>query len=51
MAYGFAPVLKMDADVFVRGVHSVDESIDIDDLAEMAAFHLRALEAMSGRMG
>jgi acetylornithine deacetylase/succinyl-diaminopimelate desuccinylase-like protein len=51
VAYGFAPVLKMDPGVYVRGVHSLDESIDVDDLAEMAAFHLRALEAISGRMG
>ena len=47
VAYGFAPVFSMDPDAYTRGIHSADESIAVDDLAEMAAFHLHAIEAMS----
>lgn len=47
VAYGFAPVLAMDSGAYTRGIHSADESIDVADLAEMAAFHLHALEALS----
>ena len=43
-AYGFAPVFSMDPSAYYEGMHGADESLDLDDLAEMAAFHLRALE-------
>ena len=46
VAYGFAPVFSMDPAAYYGGMHGADESLELDDLAEMAAFHLHALESM-----
>jgi acetylornithine deacetylase/succinyl-diaminopimelate desuccinylase-like protein len=42
-AYGFAPIFHTDPQIYHDGVHGADESIAIDDLAEMVAFNLRAI--------
>lgn len=42
-AYGFAPVFSDDAGSYSAAAHAVDESISLEDLAEMAEFHLHAL--------
>ena len=46
VAYGFAPVFTSDLDAYIDGIHSADESLDLDDLVEMADFHLHALRAL-----
>ncbi len=46
VAYGFAPVLHGDPDAYFDSAHSTDESLAIDDLVEMAEFHLFAIEAL-----
>jgi len=48
VAYGFAPVFSQDLGAYLDGVHGADESIDLDDLGEMAEFHLHALRALAG---
>jgi acetylornithine deacetylase/succinyl-diaminopimelate desuccinylase-like protein len=45
VAYGFAPLLSLDADAYGRAAHGADESIEVADLVEMAEFHLRAVRA------
>ena len=44
-AYGFAPTFHTDLDTYFGGMHGADESIAIDDLAEMVRFNLRAIGA------
>ena len=46
IAYGFAPVFSMDPTAYYGGMHGADESLELADLAEMAAFHLHALESV-----
>jgi acetylornithine deacetylase/succinyl-diaminopimelate desuccinylase-like protein len=46
-AYGFAPVITMDPAEYHAGIHGADESLAIDDLAGMAAFHLHALQGIA----
>jgi acetylornithine deacetylase/succinyl-diaminopimelate desuccinylase-like protein len=48
VAYGFAPVFHTDPASYERAAHGADESIAVADLAEMAEFHLHAIEALSG---
>ena len=43
VAYGFAPVLFGDVDAYLNAAHAADEAIEVDDLVEMADFHLRLL--------
>ena len=43
VAYGFAPVLFGDVDEYLTAAHGADEAIEIDDLVEMADFHLGLL--------
>ncbi|UJA20817.1 M20/M25/M40 family metallo-hydrolase [Thermoleophilia bacterium SCSIO 60948] len=45
-AYGFAPVFATDQTDYARSMHGADEAIEIDDLAEMAAFNLAMIEAL-----
>lgn len=45
-AYGFAPVFSDDAGSYSAAAHAVDESLSVDDLAEMAEFHLHALTSL-----
>jgi acetylornithine deacetylase/succinyl-diaminopimelate desuccinylase-like protein len=45
VAYGFAPVIHGDPIAYLESAHADDESIELDDLAEMAEFHLRLLRA------
>jgi carboxypeptidase PM20D1 len=45
VAYGFAPLLSLDADAYGRADHGADESIQVADLVEMTEFHLRAVRA------
>lgn len=49
-AYGFAPVFAMDPQVYSGGVHAADESLAVDDLVAMAEFHVRAADALGGRL-
>ncbi len=49
VAYGFAPVLHGDPVAYLSAAHADDESIGLDDLAEMAEFHLRAIRTLAGR--
>jgi acetylornithine deacetylase/succinyl-diaminopimelate desuccinylase-like protein len=49
-AYGFAPVFAMDPEEYSRGFHATDESLAIDDLVTMAEFHVRAADALGGRL-
>ncbi|MDQ3103345.1 MAG: M20/M25/M40 family metallo-hydrolase [Actinomycetota bacterium] len=49
VAYGFAPIFTMDPDAYAAGAHGADEALDIDDLAEMVAFHLRVLRTPGRR--
>ena len=46
VAYGFAPVLHGDPDAYLDAAHAADESLAVDDLVEMAEFHLFAIEAL-----
>ncbi len=46
VAYGFAPVLHGDPDAYLDAAHATDESLALDDLVEMAEFHLFAIEAL-----
>ncbi|MCB0828017.1 MAG: M20/M25/M40 family metallo-hydrolase [Solirubrobacterales bacterium] len=48
VAYGFAPVLATDLDVYLDSMHGADERIRTDDLVTMAEFHLFALNALVG---
>jgi acetylornithine deacetylase/succinyl-diaminopimelate desuccinylase-like protein len=48
VAYGFAPVFATDHAVYERGMHGADECIATADLAEMAAFNLYAIKALTG---
>jgi len=45
-AYGFAPLLHGDAGAYLDAAHAADESIAVDDLVEMAEFHLFALREL-----
>jgi len=45
VAYGFAPVIHGDPMAYLDAAHADDEAIELDDLAEMAEFHLRVLQA------
>jgi hypothetical protein len=45
VAYGFAPVLFGNIDDYLNAAHADDEAIEIEDLVEMAAFHLRLITA------
>ena len=47
VAYGFAPVIHGDPIAYLDSAHADDESIELDDLAEMADFHLRLLRAFA----
>jgi len=46
IAYGFAPVFATPLDVYLDGAHGADESIEVDDLAEMTALNLRAIRSL-----
>ena len=46
VAYGFAPVFATDPVAYERGIHNADESVAVDDLSEMAEFHLHAVQAL-----
>ena len=46
VAYGFAPLLFGDPIRYMRAAHGPDESIEVADLAEMARFHLFALNEL-----
>jgi len=46
VAYGFAPVLFGEPIRYMRAAHGADESIEVADLAEMARFHLYAVEEL-----
>lgn len=48
VAYGFAPLLHGDPLAYVRAAHADDESLELDDLAEMAEFHLETIRALVG---
>ena len=50
VAYGFAPVLFGDIDAYLSAAHAVDEAVEIDDLVEMADFHLGVLMPDSARL-
>jgi acetylornithine deacetylase/succinyl-diaminopimelate desuccinylase-like protein len=45
-AYGFAPILNDDPVAYFDAAHAADESLAIDDLVDMAEFHLHALRAL-----
>ena len=47
VAYGFAPVFAMDLARLRRGMHGADESLAVDDLVEMAEFHLYLARALA----
>jgi acetylornithine deacetylase/succinyl-diaminopimelate desuccinylase-like protein len=47
VAYGFAPVFTTDWRRYLEGMHGADESIAVDDLVEMAEFHLRILRELA----
>jgi acetylornithine deacetylase/succinyl-diaminopimelate desuccinylase-like protein len=46
VAYGFAPQFHGDPIAYLKAAHATDEALELDDLAEMAEFHLRALTAL-----
>jgi acetylornithine deacetylase/succinyl-diaminopimelate desuccinylase-like protein len=46
VAYGFAPVLFTDARAYLDAAHAADEALAIDDLVEMAEFHLHAIREL-----
>ncbi len=46
VAYGFAPQLHGDPIAYLNAAHAADESLELEDLVEMAEFHLRALTAL-----
>ncbi len=48
VAYGFAPVLATDPAEYARAAHGPDEALAVDDLVEMAEFHLHAVRALAG---
>jgi acetylornithine deacetylase/succinyl-diaminopimelate desuccinylase-like protein len=48
VAYGFAPVLHDDPGSYLDAAHSTDESLSLDDLVEMAEFHLFAIRELVG---
>lgn len=48
VAYGFAPILATDPELYAGGMHGADESIAIADLCAMTEFNLHALGAVSG---
>lgn len=39
-AYGFAPVRHTPLDLYMGGVHGIDERIHVEDLVELVDFHL-----------
>ena len=45
VAYGFAPVFATDPDAYMDAAHGADEALAIDDLVEMAEFHLHVLNS------
>lgn len=45
VAYGFAPVFATGAEAYLDAAHGADEALAVDDLVEMAEFHLRAIRA------
>ena len=45
VAYGFAPVFSTDPSDYFAGMHGADECLDVDDLVEMAEFHLHVLRS------
>ena len=47
VAYGMAPVVETDPDVYLDSMHGADERLLVSDLAGMAEFHLFVLEALS----
>jgi len=48
VAYGFAPVMHDEAGSYLDAAHSTDESLSLDDLVEMAEFHLFAIRELGG---
>jgi acetylornithine deacetylase/succinyl-diaminopimelate desuccinylase-like protein len=47
VAYGLAPVIDTDLDVYLDSMHGADERLMVSDLEEMARFHLFVLEAFA----
>lgn len=47
VAYGLAPVIDTDVDVYLDSMHGADERLMVSDLEEMARFHLFVLEAFA----
>ncbi len=47
VAYGMAPVVDTDVQVYLDSMHGADERLMVSDLAGMAEFHLFVLEALS----
>ena len=41
------PVLARRPDAYLDAAHAADEAIEVDDLVEMAEFHLHAIRALS----
>jgi len=46
VAYGFAPVFATDPLAYMDAAHGADEALAIDDLVEMAEFHLYAIREL-----
>ena len=47
VAYGFAPVFATDPPAYMDAAHGADEALAIDDLVEMAEFHLYAIRELA----
>jgi len=47
VAYGFAPVFATDPLAYLDAAHGADEALAIDDLVEMAEFHLYAIRELA----
>ncbi len=47
VAYGFAPVFATDPLAYMDAAHGADEALAIDDLVEMAEFHLYAIRELA----
>lgn len=47
VAYGLAPVIETDVDVYLDSMHGADERLMVSDLEEMARFHLFVLETFA----
>ncbi len=48
VAYGLAPVIDTDVDVYLDSMHGADERLRVSDLVEMAGFHLYVLNHLAG---